>query len=138
MAYITAEKSREIRKNLKKAFPGWKFSVRNDKHTALRVNILTADIDFISIHLEKNEAEYTKRPNSISINHFWIDRHWEHNQKARDALNKINEICNEGNHDNSDIMTDYFDVGWYFTLSVGRWDTPFVHAPLLHLYSDET
>jgi len=22
-------------------------------------------------------------------------------------------------------MTDYFDVGWYFHLSVGNWDKPF-------------
>mgnify|MGYP000695855680 CR=1 FL=1 len=29
------------------------------------------------------------------------------------------------NHDNSDIMTDYFDVGWYTTVSAGRWDKPY-------------
>ena len=26
------------------------------------------------------------------------------------------------NHDNSDIMTDYFDVGWYVDINVGQWN----------------
>ena len=29
---------------------------------------------------------------------------------------------NVGNHDNSDPMTDYFDVGWYISVNLGRWD----------------
>ena len=29
------------------------------------------------------------------------------------------------NHDNSDIMTDYFDVGWYTNIHVGRWNKPY-------------
>jgi len=33
---------------------------------------------------------------------------------------------NEGNHDNSDIMTDYFDVGWYISVRLGKWDKPYV------------
>jgi hypothetical protein len=29
------------------------------------------------------------------------------------------------NHDNSDIMTDYFDVGWYVNIYVGKWNKPY-------------
>jgi hypothetical protein len=29
------------------------------------------------------------------------------------------------NHDNSDIMTDYFDVGWYLNINVGGWNKPY-------------
>lgn len=29
------------------------------------------------------------------------------------------------NHDNSDIMTDYFDVGWYLNIHVGKWNKPY-------------
>jgi hypothetical protein len=32
---------------------------------------------------------------------------------------------NDGNHDNSDIQSDYFDVGWYISINVGRWDKPY-------------
>jgi hypothetical protein len=27
-----------------------------------------------------------------------------------------------GNYNNSDIMTDYFDVGWYIEINVGKWN----------------
>ena len=32
---------------------------------------------------------------------------------------------NTGNWDESDIQTDYFDVGWYLQLSLGNWRTHF-------------
>jgi hypothetical protein len=28
----------------------------------------------------------------------------------------------EGNHDNSDIQSDYFDVGWYVEVNIGKWN----------------
>ena len=30
------------------------------------------------------------------------------------------------NHDNSDIQTDYFDVGWYVDVNAGIWNKPYV------------
>jgi hypothetical protein len=30
-----------------------------------------------------------------------------------------------GNHDRSDSMTDYFDVGWYISINVGKWNKPY-------------
>ena len=35
-------------------------------------------------------------------------------------------IANRENYDNSGIMTDYFDVNFYFYLEVGQWNKPFV------------
>jgi hypothetical protein len=31
----------------------------------------------------------------------------------------------DGNHDNSDIQTDYFDVGWYIDINIGAWNAPY-------------
>jgi hypothetical protein len=33
---------------------------------------------------------------------------------------------NTGNHDNSDSQTDYFDVGWYVDVKVGKWNKPYI------------
>jgi len=33
-------------------------------------------------------------------------------------LKKVKEAMMIGNHDNSDVMTDYFDVGWYITITI--------------------
>jgi hypothetical protein len=30
-----------------------------------------------------------------------------------------------GNHDRSDIQTDYFDVGWYKSVNIGTWNKPY-------------
>jgi hypothetical protein len=32
---------------------------------------------------------------------------------------------NVGNHDRSDIQSDYFDVGWYVDVNVGAWNQPY-------------
>jgi hypothetical protein len=32
---------------------------------------------------------------------------------------------NDGNYDNSDIQSDYFSVGWYIDVNVGKWDKPY-------------
>ena len=31
----------------------------------------------------------------------------------------------EQNHNNSDVQTDYFDVGWYIEINVGDWEKPY-------------
>ena len=36
---------------------------------------------------------------------------------ALERLEAVRRICNQWNYDNSDIMTDYFDVGYYLTIS---------------------
>jgi len=30
-----------------------------------------------------------------------------------------------GNHDRSDIQSDYFDVGWYKSVNIGKWNKPY-------------
>ena len=46
-------------------------------------------------------------------------------ESARRLMTDLFEIITEGNHDNSDAMTDYFDIGWYTTVEVGAYDKPY-------------
>lgn len=126
MAYIRKEKSAEIRKALKAAFPGWKFSVKIQHHSSLHVTILEAPLDLLACQIPSEYTTDTDRRNYTQVNHYYIKDHW--NNPARDYLMQINSICNEGNHDRSDIMSDYFDVGWYFYLAIGNWEKPFVNT----------
>lgn len=128
MAFINAAKTAEIRKALKAAFPKYKFSVRNDNHTSVDVKILSAPIDLLAgrivehfghiVNVDISDRKYCQ------VNQYHIDNHWQ--PEVAEILKKIVAICNDGNHDNSDIQTDYFDVGWYFHCSIGDWDRPFV------------
>jgi hypothetical protein len=43
-------------------------------------------------------------------------------------MEKIAKALNTGNFNNSDSQSDYFHVGFYSSLHLGRWDKPFVVA----------
>lgn len=114
MAYLSTSRVQEIRSKLKEQFPEIKFSVRNANKTALEVNILRSPYDFI--------PEEFRNKDCIDVNYYWLNQSGLNNQ---DVLQKIVDICMEGNHDNSDVMCDYFDVGWYFRLGIGQWGKPY-------------
>jgi hypothetical protein len=118
MAYLRPEKAKAIREELKRVFPskeGWKFSVRNRDYTSLWVSIVEAPYRF-------SEKDYAQ------INEFY-----PHNYPNGKILERILGIMNgnflpsgEQNFDKSDMMSDYFHVGWYIHLEQGKWDKPFV------------
>ena len=115
MAYISKEEVKERRDAIKKAFPtkeGWKFSVTQQHYSTIRVVIREAPIELI--------------PNGecSTVNHFGLGRN-KYPEEIEAVYQKITDIVMRGNHDNSDPMTDYFDVGWYYDLQVGEWDRKF-------------
>ena len=101
MAYISTEQVKEIRQNLKNEFPGLKFSVKREHYSKVYVSIISGNIDF--------GTNYKKCTH-----------------ETEGVLGKINSIVNKGNFDESDSMTDYFHVGFYTEISVGRWDYSYI------------
>ncbi len=114
MAYMSKEHVTTIRNNLKTNFPGFKFSVSNDNFSGVRVALLKSPLDF-SKDLEEEKGTY------IQVNDYYPERY-----SNSEVLKKIIGIINEGNHDNSDIQTDYFDVGFYVHFTIGQWNKPYV------------
>jgi hypothetical protein len=120
MAYISADDVAAIRKELKAAFPGWKFAVRKGAGSlSVDVAILQGTVDF-SENLQNGHCQ---------VNQYWIDSHWS-NAEARAVLNRINEIMHNAPgraggkvfFDHSDAMTDYFHTAFYTHLSIGAWN----------------
>jgi hypothetical protein len=107
MAYITKEKSKKVKAELKKAFPKIKFSVTIDNCTTLNINIMEAPFKF-------TDKDYEQ------LNPYYLNRY-----QNSEALEQIKSIANQGNYDNSDIQTDYFEVGFYLHMNIGKWDKPF-------------
>jgi DNA polymerase III delta prime subunit len=103
-------------------------------HSTLQLNVSKGKIDFITNHADRvkeldhwsSEKEIAYNQNKerkyMQVSHHWTD-HFDGN--AKEFLDKAFEIMFEGNHDNSDIMTDYFDVGWYCDINIGKWDKPY-------------
>lgn len=115
MAYMNKAAAKVIRDELKATFKNTKFSIRIDNHTALRVAIMSAPDAFVFDANGKPKAH-------ADINQYHLD---SMNYKHVDVLKKMVAIINKKNWDKSDIQTDYFDVGFYLTLSQGKWDKPF-------------
>jgi len=118
MAYITSEKVAEMRKEIKKVYPskdGWKFSIRRLHGYEIAVDILASPVQMTLKGYEQ-------------VNHYYIDKHYEDALRVKKVLNKIYSIISKGNYDKSDVMTDYFNVGWYMSINIGRWDRPFIHV----------
>jgi hypothetical protein len=110
---MSKEHAANIRANLKKNFPGFKFSVTIHHHSSINVSLMASPLDF-SKDINKSGYYY------IQLNHFYLDR-YEHS----DILKKIYEIIDEGNFDKSEPMTDYFHVGFYVHFNIGQFGKPY-------------
>jgi len=110
MAYITAAQTKSIKTALAKAFPKFKFSVRNRHFSSVSINIMEGPTNFGS------ESGYDQ------LNHFYFE-----NYKDGDILKAMRKVVQQtvSNYDNSDLMTDYHDVGYYESWSVGKWNKDF-------------
>jgi len=138
MAYMNQEKKAKIapviKAILKKYGIKGSLSVRN--HSTLVLNIKSGTIDFIENYIQtdkdkpyakymtEDQIEYIRKNQSLDVNPYWYQDHFT--GKAKNFLKEIFTAMNDGNHDNSDIQTDYFDVGWYVDVNIGRWNKPYV------------
>lgn len=120
MAYMNKERKAQIKAELAKVLPkGWKISMRVDHHTSLDVAIMSAPVDlmqFAQDH-EKSRIHY-------QVNHYHLGTRFH--GEVLEIMEKIRAALNCINHDRSDIQSDYFDVGYYLHVSVGKWNKPFV------------
>tara|TARA_B100000768_G_scaffold178054_1_gene193187 strand:+ start:620 stop:967 length:348 start_codon:yes stop_codon:yes gene_type:complete len=112
MAYMSQENKKTLAPAIKSVLKEYnmKGSIGVDNHSTLVVNLKEGHIDFGS----KND----------SVNTYWIDSHYT--GIAQQFLNELKTAMMTGNHNNSDIMTDYFDVGWYIEINVGKWNKEYV------------
>jgi hypothetical protein len=97
-------------------------------------NIKSGPIDFISNFKET----VSQSPNQMSmlrgidvkdylqVNPYHYQNHFT--GVAKDFLHELIQALNTGNWDNSDIQTDYFDVGWYINVNVGKWNKPYQYT----------
>ena len=128
MAYIGADSVKAIRVALKAEFPEIKFSVTLDNHSSVNISIMESPYNLINEHTA-DEADI--KFGYSSINHYYPERY------AHEALyQRIWDIVkiapfNAGTedepwYDRSDIQSDYFDVSYYLTLRVGKWNKAYV------------
>jgi len=132
MAFMSQEKKKKIAEALKIAMKGTgiKYTLAVNHYSTLVMNIQSGPVDFIAnaqdVADSKPRNEFNRpsvRPKSIQVNTYWYKEHFT--GKALEILEKAIPVLNTGNHDRSDIQSDYFDVGWYVNVNIGKWDKPY-------------
>ena len=137
MAYFNQErkqqKSPAIKAILKKYGIKGSLAVRN--HSTFVLNIKSGSIDFIENYIKtdankhygnkmsQDQIDYIRNNKALDVNPYWYQEHYT--GKALSFLKEVFKAMNAGNHDNSDIQTDYFDVGWYVDVNIGQWNKPY-------------
>jgi hypothetical protein len=118
MAYFTQEMKKEIAPKLKAIAKkyGVKITLGVRHYSTLVININSGVVDFTE-KVEEARLRYTGRKYDFYVN-----------EDATNLLNELNDVAHANNQDNSDAMTDYFDVGYYVDVQVGKWDKPYIQT----------
>ncbi len=137
MAYMSQERKAELAPAIKAVLKKYnvKASIAVRNHSTLVLNIKQGEIDFIENFI-KTDADkpsankmndervaYIRKNNSLDVNPYWYQEHFS--GKALSFLKEVFNAMNNGNHDRSDIQSDYFDVGWYVDVNIGSWNKPY-------------
>jgi hypothetical protein len=119
MAHMTQELKKELAPRIKAVLKKYNMKgtigVRNN--VALVVNLSSGAIDF------KPAYGYEQ------VNHYYICENYEGNAAA--FLNELKSAMMVGNHDQSDSQIDYFDVGWYISINIGKYDKHYKYIPVI-------
>lgn len=51
---------------------------------------------------------------------------YKKNTQEHDFLNEVFAVIQSHNYNNSDLMTDYFDVGFYYHITIGEYNKPYI------------
>jgi hypothetical protein len=127
MAFINQEGKTKLAVEIAKVMPkDWKYTLKIRHHSTLVLTIRQADVDLIgeNICLPRHNGG---RPEYLSLNEHNLQG--EYTNKLLKIFEGIKGAMMVGNHDRSDIQSDYFDVGWYIDIQIGEYKSPFRFIP---------
>ena len=139
MAYMSQEKKARLAPAIKAVLNkyGVKGSIGVHHHSSLEVTLRKGKLDLIGNQVallrsgsridrygdNAKNAEYLETRKNTQVNPYYIDD--QYTAACAAFMKELVSAMNDGNHDNSDIQTDYFDVGWYIHVNVGKWNKPY-------------
>jgi hypothetical protein len=102
-----------------------KLSVSRDNHSTIVLTLYSGKIDFFKDY-QGHKTFFVDNTQYIDVNPYYLSEQFKSDSKAFEFLNQALDIMNSGNWNNSDIMTDYFDIGFYVTINIGKFKKPYV------------
>ena len=118
MAYMSQEKKKELAPKIKAVLKkyGVKGSISVSHHSNLVVRLKEGKVDLYGEYL--NGDNWCGSHGSDSVNTYHLDSHFT--GKSLVFLKELHAAMMDGNWDKSDVMTDYFNVGWYTDIVLGK------------------
>ena len=141
MAYVSKERKQKIVTDLKPILAKYniKGTLSINNRSTIVLTIQKSHLDFIGNYEEvlRNDHYRMNKPcyqsagggvvfdfKSLSLSSYHTKDQF--NGVCRDFLLEAFIALNIENFDHSDIQSDYFYVGWYSQISIGRWDKPYI------------
>jgi hypothetical protein len=121
MAYVSQELKAKIAPKVKAILKKYKVkgSLAVNNHSTLVLNIREGALDMYKDY--GNTEDATKF--GIQVNPYWYKDHF--NGRTRAFLAEVIPAMNDGNWDKSEAQIDYFNVGWYVSVNIGKWNKPY-------------
>ena len=132
MAFMNQELKKEISGALTNALKGsgLKYTLSTDRYS-ITMTIQSGPVDFFGSYEKKMAARKDGGPEYyrnytcgyFEINNSWYSEHFT--DEVCVVLKKIYDAINIKNFDKSDITTDFFHVGYYVNVLVGKYGKPY-------------
>lgn len=132
MAYMSQQQKKELAPAINAVLKkyGMKGSIAVKHLSTLVVNIREGKLDLIAAANAHNMRACRQGggPFYPVADHFQehgyrVDEYYT--GEVQDFFLELRDAMMRGNHNNSEPMTDYFDVGWYMNINVGQYDKPY-------------
>jgi hypothetical protein len=123
------EIAKATREFVKKKFPKTKWSITVDKFAggqALRVYLMSAPFNPIKDEQPWGQADGGGKYLTVNTNSFETSD--TYSDEVKKVLKAVKDFYSQYNYDNSDPMSDYYNVRFYETLGIGKWDKGFVQT----------
>lgn len=110
-----------IRTWLKETYPSYKFSVRMNYSSSLSVSLLSADFYPFKdkTHLRADIRNYSLTDEDSLMT-----------DRCREVMQNVSDYVESWNYDDSDLMTDYFNVNFYADIEIGMSGRSFEYRPI--------
>ena len=126
MAYMNQERKKELAPGIKEVLKKYNMngSIRVNNHMELIVTLTEGILDFGT--LERH----------VSTNPYNIKNHYK-GIAQKFLLELLDVMQGTIYYDRSDIQTDYFDVAYYISIHIGKWDKPYILHTYVNKIQDE-
>lgn len=130
MAHMNQQQKARLAPGIKAVLAKYqmKATIAVESHSSLVVNIKSGPLDIIGNHNRTLGIEHDRNDRRHCEDYLRVNQYWLHDHYSGNVLEFMQELVaamNVENHDNSDLMSDYVDIGYWVYINVGSYSKPY-------------